>query len=84
MNKHFQGGRKGDEPDQPHNQAGKIPPDKKVITSRHSSAKGSQKQKNKLEIMLNKTPRRPLLESSCALYCRRPLLFVYCDHLQQR
>lgn len=47
MNKHFQGGRKREEPDQPHSQAGKISPDKKAITSRHCRAKGSQQKENK-------------------------------------
>lgn len=68
MNKHFQHGRKLEEPDQPANQSGKVSPNKEAITSRHCSAKYSNLQKNKLETMLKKTPWRPLLGPSCVLY----------------
>lgn len=75
MNKYFQGGRKREEPDQPHGQAGKISPDKKAITSRHCSAKGSQQKKNKLEVMLKKTPRRSLLRVQLCFALQKATVF---------
>jgi len=84
VNTNFQCGRKWEEPDEPHIQAGKISPNKKVITSRHCSGKGSQQTEEQTGGNAEEKSQRPLLESSCALDCRRPQFFDFCNHLQHR
>lgn len=79
MNKYFQGGRKQEEPEQPHNQVGKISHKKDLKTLQSQRQPGTE---NKLETMLKKTQQRALLESSYSLYCRGTLLFISCEHLQ--
>lgn len=74
MNKYLEGGRKREEPDQPHNQVRKAPHDKKDL----KTLQYQSQPENKLE----KTQQRVLLESSYSLYCKGTLFFIYCDHLQ--